>query len=235
VTITTTASPWTDLLAAEEWPDRILVVGETAGEAVRGLQLDGSPPIAAEGEALAVLSSSDAPDLAGDLSGIPAGSFDAALLLWAWSDPGSLGEVLAEAHRVLAPGGAVVAAEPDVEALTESSAIRYPARLQFTGRPEAAEAARASVAGRIRLAAETARARFVPVRIHDLDVVLGRYDTAEEYWEAVGEGAWRSLHLLPQAEAEMLIERAAGELGRVAPLGPVVDRRPWLAATGTKR
>lgn len=84
------------------------------------------------------------------------------------------------------------------------------------------------------LTLEVARAGMRGVSGVSIEEERGRYDGPAGYWTAVRDGAWPSLSEMPSDKREILLEELAAELSRVAPMGEIVERRPWFTATGVR-
>jgi hypothetical protein len=84
------------------------------------------------------------------------------------------------------------------------------------------------------LSIDTGRAGFRDVHGWEVDLERAVYPDARAYWEAVKAGAWPVLADLPPAVADRVLENAAAELRRIAPIGEVADRYPWFVVTGVK-
>jgi hypothetical protein len=143
--------------------------------------------------------------------------------------------MLRAAARILHPGGRVFAGEMDVARMMETSAVRYPARLLFSVRPDLAAEVRATTIGRAMLSTETVRAGFGDVDVVDMEELRGTFPSADAYWDYARGGGWPALGWLPTEDADRAVEAAAGDLARIAPIGPVVDRVPFVATTGIRR
>jgi hypothetical protein len=208
------------------------VAGEAAPSLARSLQAAGSPPIGLEADRLAVLGDIETPDDARSLDDLPTGSADFVVLRRAWESRPGMGQAVRGAFAMLRPGGCVVVAEIDAARLLEGPAVRYPDRVLYDADPGLAGSVRVAAMERTVLAVEMVRAGFRRVAVADVEVERGRHASAADYWQALASSARRPLAALPAEDAERLIEEVAGDLARLAPLGPVVDREPWLMATG---
>jgi hypothetical protein len=234
---TETPTAWIDTVrsVAGEWPPVVVVVGPRANDLAAAFQAAGAPPVSAEGDGLVALSLSDVPAEVTGLAELPEGWADLVVLRSAWQDRTQVGPMLRTASRVLRPGGRVLAGEMDVARMLETSAVRYPSRLLFSVRPDLATEVRATTIGRAMLSAETVRAGFGDVDVVDLEELRGTFPSADAYWQYARSGGWPALAWLPAEDADRAVEAAAGDLARIAPIGPVVDRVPFVATTGIKR
>jgi hypothetical protein len=234
---TETATAWIDTVrsVAGEWPPTVVVAGPRASDLAAAFQAAGAPPMSAEGDGLATLSRSAAPAEVTGFAGLPERWADLVVLRSAWQDRTQVGPMLRATAGVLRPGGRVLAGEMDVARLLETSAVRYPSRLLYSVRPDLAAEVRATTIGRAMLSAETVRARFGDVDVVDLEELRGTFASADAYWQYVRGGGWPALAWLPAEDADRAVEAVASDLARIAPIGPVVDRVPFVAATGIRR
>jgi hypothetical protein len=233
----TIASPWVDAFDPRGFDERstIVVAGDDAGVVAGSFRDAGGPAAVIEADDFVVLAP-EAPG--GEISSwqdLPDASADAVLLRRAWSDRRGLTTAVAAASRVLARGGRVVVADVDLDRLLGGPMFRYPYRLRFASDPEAAARLRATTAASAAMATEVVRAGFGNAVALDIDEERGRFATVEEYREAVRSGAWPSLAAMTAEARERLIESIGPELRKIAPLGGLIERRPWRAVTGVKR
>jgi hypothetical protein len=227
---------WVEALDAFEvdWTMPILVAGIDAAGLADILFLKASFGIAADGEDWALLAP-EPPDEAPDTwTGLPAGSVGTVILRRAWPDRPGIGAAAAGAVRLLASGGRLFLADLDLERLLGGSPVRYPYQFRFTLDPAAGERLRATAASASELALEVGRSGLRSVRGVDLEERRAVYEDPVAYWTAVRDGSWPSLIDTPADDREQLLERLAVELSRVAPMGEIVERRPWFAATGSR-
>jgi len=217
------------------WHRVVVVGGEGAAELADALQGSDAPPITAEGDDLVVLTDEPTPPPSPAWDELPEHWADLILLRRAWRSKPEAVEVVHRTRRILRPGGRLIAGEPDVGRLLEGSAVRSPARLLYASRPELAAAARAATAGRAALGIEMVRAGYDDVEVFPIDEQRGVFPDAESYWEWVRSGGWPALASLAAEDAEAVLERAAVDLKKVAPIGPIVDVMPWVAVTGVRR
>jgi hypothetical protein len=231
------ATAWIDAVRAlaGDWPSVVVVAGPRASDFASAFQAAGAPPISVEGDGVVTLSRSDGPPSSAGFAELPERWADLVVLRSAWQDRIQVGPMMRTAARVLRPGGRVLAGEMDVARMMEASAVRYPARLLFSVRPDLAAEVRATTIGGAMLSAETVRAGFGDVDIIDVEEIRGTFPSADAYWRYALGGGWPALAWLPALGAEQAVDSAAGDLARVAPIGPVSDRVPFVAATGIRR
>ena len=152
----------------------------------------------------------------------------------AWADGPGLAVAAPAAARLVADGGRLVLADLDVDRLLAGSPVRYPYQFRFTLDPAAATALRASTTSTADLALEVGRAGMRSVKGIVVDEEKGVFPAAADYWGAVRDGAWPSLGEMAAENRTILLENLAVALSRSAPIGQVVERRPWFAATGIR-
>jgi SAM-dependent methyltransferase len=209
-------------------PGAAAVAGPGAPEVAVALQAAGWPAAGFEEPELALLGGGLAGE-AVDITGLESNSLGLVVLRKAWADRPGMVAALRQAFRVLRPGGAAVAAVPDAEEMLGSSGNRYPERVAYSLVPSAAETLlRSSI--RTLIAYEFPRAGFREVVSFMIEEHHGSYPAVEDYvaaraaaWESPGTGG-----------AGSVADRAATELRKISPFGPIVDRRPWFAIAGEK-
>jgi len=231
------SAAWIDALEAliGAWPDTVVIAGPGSTDLAAGCRRAGAPPLAAEGSGLVLLSHADAPPSPAAVADLPRDWAGLLVLRSAWRHRTEVGPSLRAAARVLRAGGRILAGEMDVARLMETSAVRYPSRLLFSTRPDLAAEVRATTIGRAMLSAETVRAGFGDVDVVNLEEERGAFPSADAYWDYARSGGWPTLEWLSPGDAERAVEAAADDLTRIAPLGPVVDRVPFVATTGIRR
>jgi len=207
-------------------PGPAVVAGPGAPAVAGALQAAGWPAAGIEELEFVLLGETPAGEV-GDLTRLQSESMSLVVLRRAWADRPGMVAALRHAHRVLRPGGAAVAAVPDAEEMLGSSAIRYPERVAYSLVPAAAEALR-RFSTRTLLSFEFPRSGFRDAVGFMIEEHHGTYPAVEAY-VAARAAAWESTGT---AGAEMVADRAAEELRRISPLGPIVDRRPWFALAG---
>lgn len=218
-----------------EWPQVIVVAGPGAPELASSFHADGAPPPSGEAGGMVILARSDPPPGISGVADLPESWADLVVLRSAWRERTEVSGILRSAEGALRSGGRLFAAEFDLARLLETSAVRYPSRLLFAARPELASEARTTTIGRAMLAAEAVRAGLADVDVVDLEEERGTFPSADAYWRYARGGGWPALAWLSAAEAERTMEGAADDLARIAPIGPVVDRVPFVGVTGTRR
>jgi hypothetical protein len=227
---------WTEALDAfdADWSEPILVAGIDATGLANRLARRSESGIAAEGDEW-VLLAPEAPDEAPDeWADLPPGSVGTVILRRAWDDRPGVGTAAVAARRLLGAGGRLFAADLDLDRLLGGSPVRYPYQFRFTLDPDAARRLRATASDGADLALAVGRSGLKQVRGVDLEEVRKVYDGPADYWTAVRDGAWPSLMDTPADDRDLLLERLAVELERIAPLGEIAERRPWFAVTGLR-
>ncbi|MFQ5949020.1 MAG: methyltransferase domain-containing protein, partial [Acidimicrobiia bacterium] len=202
------------------------------------LQQDGSPPIAYVEQGFAVLGGVAVPEgqerTGMGLEEFPSETADLVVLRHAWDSRPGLNEILAQARRVLKPGGVAVTAELDFDRLLNSSTHLYPSRLQFLAHPELADAMADRFVDPADLNIELVRHGFRYVSGFDVDEEAGTFPDHRSYLEHVRSRGWRTFPELSDEQVEALLVELGRVLPRIAPLGEVTEREPWQVAHGSK-
>lgn len=234
---TTVIDRWIAALDALEapWGGPILVAGEGAGSLAAGCMTAGSAPLAAEGDDFAVLAAREIEVGPEGWTALAPGSMEMVVLRRGWRGRAGLATAVGAASRILAPSGRLVVADLDLDRLLGGSTVHYPYRLRFEGDAAAAERLRASTVSPGALAIEVTRVGVASLQALAVDEERALYESVQEYWEAVRDGAWPSLAEMADDEREPFLEWLGDELRRALPVGGAVDRRPWFAVTGVKR
>jgi SAM-dependent methyltransferase len=179
----------------------------------------------------AVLASGGSAVAAERLSDLPDGLLDAVVLRRAWSDRSEAKRLLTIAGRILRPGGALVAADLDVDALLDGPAVRYPIGALWRRDGAPAAALRSSTLSPTVLSTDVSAARFRDAFLASIDEVRGEYASDRALWAALREHGWRGdTWMAPGRRAEFFDALEALPSGSV----PVVDREPWVAVTGVR-
>ncbi len=213
----------------------VLVAGDRADRVADAYQAAGAPPLAYARSGLAFLAK-EPPDVDFDAAtpaatGLEAGSVSLVVHRHAWDGSAGLPAIVAEARRVLAPGGALVLREPDLARLLASPFQRYPSQILYRLHPSVAADLRVSLVTPGELAAEAVRAGFVRMAGIDVDDTIGSFERSD-YLRYLGDRGWSGFALLSDEDIAAVIETVAGLLPLLAPLGPVVDREPWRVLCG---
>jgi hypothetical protein len=215
-----------------DWSAPLVIAGADAADLAEQCARRASFGIAAEGEDWFLLAP-EAPDTAPEgWPGLPPGIAGTVILRRAWPDRPGLDAAVGAAARLLRRGGRLIAADIDVDRLLGGSPVAYPYQLRFTLDPEAAAALRSSTVSTADLAVEVGRAGMRRVVGLTVDEERGRFAEAAAYWVGVRDGAWPSLAGTAPEARGMLLEDLAAQLSRIAPMGGIVERRPWFVATG---
>ena len=168
-------------------------------------------------------------------TGLAEESFDAAILRHAWNDQAGLADVLAEAHRVLKPGGGVVVADLSADVLLEAPPTRYVHRLVTLADPQVGTAIEHRHCNGMQLTLEVVRAGFDDLLKYERDIDLGDF-SQEGFLDLVELGELRGMEMISDPdERDRVIESVAAALPSVVPLGDVSVREPWYAVRGYKR
>lgn len=217
-----------------DWSAPIVVAGMDAAALADDCARAGSAGIAAEGDGWLLLSSEQPGHTPGSWHDLPHGTAGTVVLRRAWSDRPGLTVAVEAGAALVVPEGRLLVADLDTERLLGGSPVRYPYQFRFALDPAARASLRETAMSTADLTLEVARAGMRGVSGVSIEEERGRYDGPAGYWTAVRDGAWPSLSELPPDEREILLEELAAELSRVAPIGEIVERRPWFTATGVR-
>ena len=227
---------WIETLDAFEvdWSAPIVVAGMDAATLADDCARSGSAGIASDGEDWALLASDAPAEPPGSWMDLPAGTAGTVIIRRAWADRPSLSRAASAAAALLAEGGRLFIADLDADRLLSGSPVHYPYQLRFALDIAAASALAATTTPPSGISLAVSRSRMRSAKGIVVDEVRGTYSDAAAYWAAVRDGAWPSLGDMRAEDREILLEKLAAELARIAPMGEVVERRPWFAATGTR-
>jgi hypothetical protein len=227
---------WTQTLDAFgiDWDAPMVVAGTDATTLAVACTRRGASGIAAEGIDWYLLAN-DAPDGAPESwRDLPAGIAGTVIIRRAWPSRSALGPAVRAAAALVAEGGRLFVADLDVDRLLTGTPVHYPYQLRFTLDPAAAETLRTRTTPAADIALDVGRTGMLPVTSVVVEEERGTFDGAAGYWTAVRDGAWPSLSETPADEREILLENLAVALERIAPVGEIVERRPWFVATGAR-
>jgi hypothetical protein len=227
---------WIETLDAfgVDWSAPFMVAGPDAAALAGECARRSSAGIAAEGADWVLLGPDALAEVPGSWMDLPAGIAGTVILRRAWADRPGLSVAAAAAAALVADGGRLFVADLDVDRLLTGSPVHYPYQLRFTLDPAAAKALVAGTAATADLALEVGRTGMRSAMGVVVEEVRATYREAADYWMAVRDGAWPSLADTPAEARGVLLENLAAELSRIAPLGEIVERRPWFAATGIR-
>lgn len=220
------------------WGGVAVLGGEDAAGLAEAVAATGSPPIAVAAPDVVVLAAQPPEGLGDDAiataTGLPPGCADTVVMRHAWAGPEELTGVVAEARRVLRPGGRLVLAGWDLDRLLSTSPHSYADAFFYAALPEVADLLLASMAYGLDLALALGRARFSEVRSLDVDEVVAEFPGRAEYLPWLRERGFRGVR---HAEPERLaaVRDALPALVRsIAPIGPVAHREPWRVVGGVR-
>jgi hypothetical protein len=225
---------WQDVLASlgTAGNERVLVAGRNVevlaeelpvptADVVTGLAVLGPEAMAIEAEASA------------SATGLADATMDIVAMLSAWSDPAEVGPVVAEAARVVRPGGTVWIGEPDLDVLTRSMPAAYRAGLLYRAHPHVAADVRGRVQASSVLGVEMVRHRLRDVTAFKRDIPLVAVADPDEAVEAVRGGIWPGTGMLSAEEVDDLLD--AVRVSLQPPIRfPVVDLEPWTLLRGRR-
>lgn len=210
----------------------IAIAGERAATLGEQLASAGGPPLSVEADRFALLTDDFDPPRVGRIRDLPESSVDLAILRRAWSEPADVFRAISVAREVVRPGGEVVVADVAADRLLDGSNHRYPIRLLYALAPVAAERLRSSTAGANLLGPAAVSAGLKRLEVLTYDEVYSEYADASELWSGVQRRGWRGAQWVESGREGALFEAFAPALQAAIPLGPAVDREPWLAAIG---
>lgn len=223
---------WQDVLASlgTAANERVLVAGRNVevlveelpaptADVVAGLAVLGPEAMALEPEASA--------------TGLADAAVDTVAMLSAWSDPAEVGPVVAEAARVVCPGGTVWIGEPDLDVLTRSMPAAYRAGLLYRAHPRVAADVRGLAQASSVLGVEMVRHRLREVTAFKRDIPLLAVADPDEAVEAVRGGIWPGTGLLSAEELDDLLDAVRASLQPPIRF-PVVDLEPWTLVRGRR-
>lgn len=225
---------WQDLIASLNTTgnERVLVAGRNVevlveelpaptADVVAGLAVLGPAAMAIEPEASAVA------------TGLADATVDTVAMLSAWSNPVEVGPVIAEAARVVRPGGTVWIGEPDLDVLTRSMPAAYRAGLLYRAHPRVAAGVRGLVQASSVLGVEMVRHRLRDVTAFKRDIPVLAVADPDEAVEAVRGGIWPGTGLLSAEELDDLLDAVRASLQPPVRF-PVVDLEPWTLLRGRR-
>lgn len=227
-------SAWRDLVASLGVADggRILIAGRNVDVLVDELPA----PTANVGPGLAVLGPKPMtldPAASSSATGLADAAVDTVAMLSAWSDAVEVGPAVAEAVRVVRPGGTVWIGEPDLDVLTRSMPATYRAGLLYQRSPSIAARVRERVQAPSVLGVEMVRQRLKDVTVFTRDVPLLAVANAAEAVEAVRGGIWPGTEMLSPEDLDDLLEAVRASLQPPVRF-PAVDLEPWTLVRGLR-
>ena len=178
----------------------------------------------------AVLSAGELVLTAEQLSDVPSSSLDAVVLRRPWAGRGEARRLLDLSHRLLRPGGTLVASELDAEMLLDGPTARYPVAAVWRSPGAPVDALRSSTISPAVLSTDAVAARFDDVVVTRYDEVGGRYPSMAAFWGSLPEGGWRGDSWMAPARRASFLETAPPVSGSA----PVIDQEPWYAVTGLR-
>jgi hypothetical protein len=225
---------WRDLVASLGALDggRILIAGRNVDVLVDELPA----PTANVGPGLAVLGPEPMaldPAASASATGLADAAVDTVAMLSAWSAAVEVGPAVAEAVRVVRPGGTVWIGEPDLDVLTRSMPATYRAGLLYQRSPSIAAKVRERVQAPSVLGVEMVRQRLKEVTVFKRDVPLLAVGNAAEAVEAVRGGIWPGTEMLSPEDLDDLLEAVRASLQPPVRF-PAVDLEPWTLVRGLR-
>lgn len=173
------------------------------------------------------------PEASAAATGLADAAVDTVAMLSAWSDPVEVGPVVAEATRIVRPGGTVWIGEPDLDVLTRSMPAAYRAGLLYRAYPQVATDVRGLVQAPSVLGVEMVRHRLKDVTAFKRDIPLLAVADPDEAVEAVRGGIWPGTGMLSSEELDGLLDAVRASLQPPVRF-PVVDLEPWTLLRGRR-
>jgi len=166
-------------------------------------------------------------------TGFADGSFDAAVALSAWDGPAGVSAVIAEAVRVVRPGGTVWLGEIDARGLTESmpAARRY--GFLYQAEPAVADEAQFRFRAADGLGVDAVRAGLRDVVESRADLPVAVAASAAEGVEAVRSGIWPGSALLDGVAMDRVLAQVDSSLQPPIEF-PIVFTLPWIVVRGRR-
>ena len=166
-------------------------------------------------------------------TGFPDGSFDSAVALSAWDGPAGVFDVVAEAVRVVRPGGTVWLGEIDARGLTESmpAARRY--GFLYQTEQSIADEAQFRFRAADGLGVDAVRAGLRDVVESRADLPAAVAASAAEGVEAVRSGIWPGTALLDGVAMDRVLAQVDASLQPPIEF-PIVFTLPWIVVRGRR-
>lgn len=166
-------------------------------------------------------------------TGFAGASFDAVVALSAWDGPAGVLDVIAEAVRVVRPGGTVWLGEIDARGLTESmpAARRY--GFLYQAEPAIADEAQFRFRAADGLGVDAVRAGLRDVVESRADLPVAVVASAAEGVEAVRSGIWPGTALLDGVAMDRVLAQVDASLQPPIEF-PIVFTLPWIVVRGRR-
>lgn len=166
-------------------------------------------------------------------TGFADASFDAVVALSAWDGPAGVLDVIAEAVRVVRPGGTVWLGEIDARGLTESmpAARRY--GFLYQAEPAIADEAQFRFRAADGLGVDAVRAGLRDVVESRADLPVAVVASAAEGVEAVRSGIWPGAALLDGVAMDRVLAQVDASLQPPIEF-PIVFTLPWIVVRGRR-
>jgi SAM-dependent methyltransferase len=160
-------------------------------------------------------------------------TIDAAVMLGSWRDPELLRTVVAECARVVRPGGIVVVGRPDADRLAGSSPSRYPSAIvaRMVPRPDA-DPSIPETGPTVSVELAMVRARLRAISVTGVELPVAVLASADAYVDAVLDGLWPGIEGSTANDSQELVSVIRDMLKHEE--FPIVERQPWLLASGTR-
>jgi hypothetical protein len=193
-------------------------------------------PIAIADEVASLVVLGDGPALPDDATVVATGMPDASIgdvfALAAWPDTSGIAGVVAEAKRIVRPGGSVWLGRRNVDAMVHSTPATLRSSMLYARHPDRV---RALLATESVAPTELALVRggFAEIESWDRSIPVGAFSDAASYRAAVEDGMWLGIDRLSESERSDILTTLDRDL-REAEF-PLVEFQPWTLARGVRR
>ncbi len=227
----THAPEWASVFATliGEGPGPVLVAGYRAGDVAGSLAATMQEPISARSDTCVLIGGGGLEFDSSGTFGLPQGTVGAVVVRRLWTNAADLAAVFRDAVRVVRSGGTVVIGDVDVHRLSTAVPGRYPSQMVLRMIPDAYRRLAETSAEAHELAIEAIRTRLQDVTLTEVDETFGTFDDPDDQLRFIREGGWPVLGVVDDPAA---VERTIAAYRSTRPRGPVVEREPWIYASG---
>ncbi|NNC91602.1 MAG: methyltransferase domain-containing protein [Acidimicrobiia bacterium] len=167
-------------------------------------------------------------------TGLDADRLDLVILRDAAGSIDNLRRVLAEAYRVLKPGGGLMLTEFDAATLLDARPQQYPQLLLSNMYPQVGDYLRLRHPRAMDIGMSLVKAGFKDGDSYSLDFPLGHFTDHQTYADSVAVEGWRGMDQLSAEELDHLLEQLPELMKSVAPAGEFDDVEPITVARAYK-